>query len=389
MLAVRSLTVVVALLLDFPVVAQPVAQDGTRELHAYSDEPTVPRARDLDGEVEADGLGALMALGSCAGMTLVFGALDVLHLGLTTGAFAALLGVAGATGAASVLSESITVVLGALGAGGVALGALYAASPAILLFHGVMQVLVSLVGTLLSFNVVALAERRLPTRRLVTHGVTPTLGALFVTVVSQAVVGGVALLLTGAAFFARAMNFRVVPGGGVEANATFWNVTAYSALLSLVFVPAVATLLGMALLAAGQALSAILLGSALASAQPATAHTHHVKVAPPRPEAAPVAEIVRTDSDADGREDHVDACPRLPEDVDGFQDVDGCPDPDNDGDGVMDSRDACPTQVGSALQDGCPVKDMDADGKPDLTDPCPVDPEDHDGVQDEDGCPER
>ena len=37
-----------------------------------------------------------------------------------------------------------------------------------------------------------------------------------------------------------------------------------------------------------------------------------------------------------------DACPDQPEDRDGFEDSDGCPEPDNDGDGVLDGSDSCP-----------------------------------------------
>ena len=40
------------------------------------------------------------------------------------------------------------------------------------------------------------------------------------------------------------------------------------------------------------------------------------------------------DPDGDGISDDADKCPNEPEDKDGFQDDDGCPDPDNDGDGV-------------------------------------------------------
>ncbi|HEY0250939.1 MAG TPA: outer membrane beta-barrel protein, partial [Kofleriaceae bacterium] len=40
------------------------------------------------------------------------------------------------------------------------------------------------------------------------------------------------------------------------------------------------------------------------------------------------------DSDGDGIPDDQDKCPNEPEDKDGFQDDDGCPDPDNDNDGV-------------------------------------------------------
>ncbi len=64
------------------------------------------------------------------------------------------------------------------------------------------------------------------------------------------------------------------------------------------------------------------------------------------------------DSDGDGINDDVDKCPNDPEDKDGFQDQDGCPDPDNDGDGVPDAQDKCPDQKetpnGYQDQDGCP-----------------------------------
>jgi outer membrane protein OmpA-like peptidoglycan-associated protein len=47
------------------------------------------------------------------------------------------------------------------------------------------------------------------------------------------------------------------------------------------------------------------------------------------------------------------------EDRDGFQDQDGCPEPDNDADGIADGSDRCR-----------------------------LDPEDRDGFEDDDGCPE-
>lgn len=65
------------------------------------------------------------------------------------------------------------------------------------------------------------------------------------------------------------------------------------------------------------------------------------------------------DRDKDGVPDPNDQCPDEPEDWDGFQDDDGCPDADNDRDGI-----------------------------PDTTDDCPMDPEDRDGHRDEDGCPD-
>ncbi|CAN5838874.1 hypothetical protein BH11MYX3_BH11MYX3_27820 [soil metagenome] len=51
------------------------------------------------------------------------------------------------------------------------------------------------------------------------------------------------------------------------------------------------------------------------------------------------------DRDEDGIVDNLDKCPDDPEDRDGFQDADGCPDPDNDGDGILDRDDRCPDAV--------------------------------------------
>jgi len=72
------------------------------------------------------------------------------------------------------------------------------------------------------------------------------------------------------------------------------------------------------------------------------------------------APAVAMDRDGDGVADSVDRCPDEPEDKDGFEDADGCPDVDNDKDGIRDVDDLCPN-----------------------------DAEDKDGVKDEDGCPER
>jgi outer membrane protein OmpA-like peptidoglycan-associated protein len=71
-------------------------------------------------------------------------------------------------------------------------------------------------------------------------------------------------------------------------------------------------------------------------------------------------DVAPLDSDGDGILDMYDDCPFEPEDFDGFEDEDGCPDPDNDGDGILDIHDRCPN-----------------------------DPEDFDGFEDEDGCPEE
>jgi OOP family OmpA-OmpF porin len=101
------------------------------------------------------------------------------------------------------------------------------------------------------------------------------------------------------------------------------------------------------------------------------------------------------DRDGDGIKDDVDKCPDEPEDFDGFQDEDGCPDPDNDHDGIPDIDDKCPdipeNLNGVEDEDGCPegsTNDRDGDGIPDNIDKCPDEPEDKDGFQDDDGCPD-
>lgn len=106
---------------------------------------------------------------------------------------------------------------------------------------------------------------------------------------------------------------------------------------------------------------------------------------------APKAE----DQDGDGIPDNLDACPYDPEDHDGFEDSDGCPDLDNDEDGIPDSEDRCPNEPedfnGFADHDGCPDEgeiDTDGDGIPDIHDKCPTEAEDYDGFQDDDGCPD-
>jgi OOP family OmpA-OmpF porin len=62
------------------------------------------------------------------------------------------------------------------------------------------------------------------------------------------------------------------------------------------------------------------------------------------------------DSDGDGIPDKDDKCRNEPEDKDGFQDEDGCPDPDNDQDGIPDAQDECPELSGDRAHDGCPAK---------------------------------
>ena len=102
--------------------------------------------------------------------------------------------------------------------------------------------------------------------------------------------------------------------------------------------------------------------------------------------------IIPKDTDKDGIKDNVDQCPEQPEDLDGYQDEDGCPDLDNDGDGIPDIEDKCPDLAedfdGFEDLDGCPDLDNDQDGIPDVDDRCPNEPEDFDGEEDHDGCPD-
>jgi outer membrane protein OmpA-like peptidoglycan-associated protein len=98
------------------------------------------------------------------------------------------------------------------------------------------------------------------------------------------------------------------------------------------------------------------------------------------------------DNDNDGVLDALDKCSREPEDKDGFEDGDGCPDLDNDRDRIPDNLDRCMNESedfdGYEDSDGCPDLDNDSDGVPDLTDKCPMDAEDRDGTEDDDGCPD-
>jgi len=108
---------------------------------------------------------------------------------------------------------------------------------------------------------------------------------------------------------------------------------------------------------------------------------------PPPPPPAP------GDRDGDGLADPDDRCPDEPEDRDGFEDADGCPeDQDSDGDGLRDSGDACPIEPedrdGYLDEDGCPEPDDDLDRISDIDDRCPREPEDRDGHDDADGCPD-
>ena len=100
------------------------------------------------------------------------------------------------------------------------------------------------------------------------------------------------------------------------------------------------------------------------------------------------------DNDGDRRLDTEDKCPMQAEDLDGFDDDDGCPELDNDGDKMDDLKDRCPNEAEDGGQpypnDGCPAnrRDSDADNIPDAVDTCPMEEEDVDGFEDGDGCAE-
>ncbi|MCY1021495.1 OmpA family protein [Pyxidicoccus sp. MSG2] len=69
-------------------------------------------------------------------------------------------------------------------------------------------------------------------------------------------------------------------------------------------------------------------------------------------------------------------------------DVARCPDLDADGDGVKNVADRCPSSKGLAQLDGCADGDDDQDGILNLADRCASQPENTNGFEDEDGCPD-
>ncbi len=101
----------------------------------------------------------------------------------------------------------------------------------------------------------------------------------------------------------------------------------------------------------------------------------------------------KADADGDGIIGASDACPTQAEDLDQFQDDDGCPDLDNDGDGIADIEDKAPMQAedidGFADSDGIPELDNDGDGLDDSSDVCPDEAESDNNWQDDDGCPDE
>jgi OOP family OmpA-OmpF porin len=99
------------------------------------------------------------------------------------------------------------------------------------------------------------------------------------------------------------------------------------------------------------------------------------------------------DRDKDGIPDDADRCPDQPEDKDGNEDFDGCPDLDDDGDGIPDKDDACPKEKGEPSTDptrnGCPNPDRDGDSYDNDADKCPDQAEVFNGIKDDDGCPDE
>jgi len=111
----------------------------------------------------------------------------------------------------------------------------------------------------------------------------------------------------------------------------------------------------------------------------------------------PSSDVV-LDTDNDGIIDIRDNCIFKPEDIDGFEDEDGCPEADNDQDGIADAYDNCPNIKGTQ-SDGCPSAtetnevseniDLDNDGIPNALDKCPDEAETFNNYNDFDGCPDE
>ncbi len=133
--------------------------------------------------------------------------------------------------------------------------------------------------------------------------------------------------------------------------------------------------------------SAALDGEVLLSVYKEFGRKEPAKIVEPEPEPE-----VDNDPDKDGILGDADQCPDQAEDMDGFEDENGCPDADNDGDGIVDGSDQCPTDAedadGFKDEDGCPDPDNDGDGIADASDQCKDEPEDADGFEDENGCPD-
>ena len=108
--------------------------------------------------------------------------------------------------------------------------------------------------------------------------------------------------------------------------------------------------------------------------------------------AGAASNVTTADSDGDGIADGVDKCPEVPEQKNGIDDDDGCPEIDTDRDGVLGSADKCPSEPedkdGDEDDDGCPDVDGDKDGVADANDQCPDELETMNSYKDSDGCPD-
>ncbi|MBK8170287.1 MAG: OmpA family protein [Sandaracinaceae bacterium] len=117
--------------------------------------------------------------------------------------------------------------------------------------------------------------------------------------------------------------------------------------------------------------------------------THDVLAPEPTPEVTPDI----PDTDHDGIRDPDDHCREEAEDMDQFEDEDGCPEQDNDHDLVLDGADQCPLVAEDRDEwqdeDGCPETDNDDDHILDTVDRCPNEAEVINGVDDQDGCPDE
>ena len=101
-------------------------------------------------------------------------------------------------------------------------------------------------------------------------------------------------------------------------------------------------------------------------------------------------DVETLDDDGDGLINRADRCPKVAEDIDRWEDEDGCPDEDNDKDGLADAKDRCPLRAETRNQidddDGCPEEDADGDSIVGTRDQCPDAAETRNGFKDGDGC---
>jgi len=99
-----------------------------------------------------------------------------------------------------------------------------------------------------------------------------------------------------------------------------------------------------------------------------------------------VPDPLDSDDDDDSVPDTLDSCSLVAEDADGFEDGDGCPEPDNDGDGVCDAGMVSISCLGS--DSGKTVFFGAGHMHTEPTIDCRNMAEDYDNFKDSDGCPE-